>query len=107
MIEAGQLNSGATDIGKPQLERSNAGKGGSLMGRDPDITDKNVAMTFTPSYEQLLLMLCENKPNWFSFVLEVEMTFTNCTEEVLDQMLLDSSHYLSESDLSPEKERLV
>lgn len=76
------------------------------MGRDPDITDKNVAMAFTPSYEHLLLVLRENKLNWFSFALEVEMTFTHCTE-VLDQMLLDFSHYLSESDLSPEEEHLV
>ena len=77
------------------------------MERDPDITDKNFAMTFTPSNEHLLLVLRENKLNWFSFALEVEMTFTNYTENVLDQKLLDFSHYLSESDLSPEEEQLV
>ena len=52
-------------------------------------------------------LLRENKLNWFSFALEVEITFTNYTENVLDQMLLDFSHYLSESDLSPEDEQLV
>ena len=105
VLKASRLT-GVIDMCKTQLGRSNAGEGGSLMGRDPDITDKNVAMTFTPSYEHLLLVLRENKLNWFSFALEVEMTFAHCTE-VLDQMLLDFSHYLSESDLSPEEEHLV
>ena len=77
------------------------------MARDPDITDNNVGMTFTPSYEHLLLVLRENKLNWFSFETEVELTFRNMTADVLDQMLLDFSDDLSESDLSPEEEQLV
>ena len=105
VLKASRLT-GVIDMCKTQLGRSNAGEGGSLMGRDPDITHKNVAMTFTPSHEHLLLVLRENKLNWFSFALEMEMTFTHCTE-VLDQMLLDFSHYLYESDLSPEEEHLV
>ena len=47
------------------------------MGRDVDVIDKNIAMTFTPSCEHLLLVLRQNKLDWFSFVTEVEMTFTS------------------------------
>lgn len=78
-------------MGKTQLER-NVGEGGGFMRRDPDTTDKNIAMTFTPSYEHLLLVLRENMLDWFSFALEVETSFTNYTEDVLDQMLLDFSY---------------
>ena len=105
--EAGGQKNGELQIERTQMGNNNASGCGSLMARDPDITDKNVGRTFTPSYEHLLLVLRENKLNWFSFETEVELTFRNMTADVLDQMLLDFSDDLSESDLSPEEEQLV
>lgn len=76
------------------------------MGRDLDIIDKNVVMIFILLYEYLLFVLCENKFNWFLFVLEVEMIFIYCIE-VFDQMLFDFFYYLYESDFSLEEEYFV
>ena len=101
--EAGGQENGELKIDKTQMGNNNASGCGSLMARDPDIIDNNVGMTFTPSYEHLLLVLRENKLNWFSFETEVELTFRNMTADVVDQMLLDFSDDLSESDLSPEE----
>lgn len=58
--EAGGQENGELKKERTQTGNNNASGCGSLMARDPDITNKNVGMTFTPSYEHLLLVLREN-----------------------------------------------
>ena len=78
---------------------------------DPDFLSKDVPATATanpaPSNDTLLLWLRENKLNWFSFYEEVAQYLKNYNSEVLNQVLLDFTDYLSDSDLSDEEERLV
>lgn len=55
----------------------------------------------------MLSWLRENKLNWFSFYEEVAQYLKNYSSEVLSQVLLDFTDYLSNSDLSEQEESLV
>ena len=55
----------------------------------------------------MLSWLREKKLNWFSFYEEVAQYLKNYSSEVLSQVLLDFTDYLSNSDLSEQEESLV
>ena len=76
---------------------------------DPDSSSKYVAAVANPapSNETLLSWLRENKLNWFSFFHELQEYLKHYNVEVLNQVLLEFTEYLSVSDLSEEEEQLV
>ena len=75
---------------------------------DPDHIMKEIAFVSpAPANDHLLMMLRENKHNWFAFVEEVKVMLYSYTPDVLSQVLLDFSAFLPFSDLSDEEERLV
>ena len=75
---------------------------------DPDTVDKtSFSANPAPSHEVLLNRLRENDLNWFSFYEEVSQYLRNYSSEVLNQVLLDFTDYLPNSDLSEDEERRV
>lgn len=76
---------------------------------DPDSISKNVTYTANPapSNETLLMWLRENKLNWFAFYEEVSQYLKNYNAEVVNQVLLQFTENLSDSDLNEEEEKLV
>ena len=75
---------------------------------DPDTVHKtSFSANPVPSHEVLLNWLRENDLNWFSFYEEVSQYLHNYSSEVLNQVLLDFTDYLPNSDLSEDEERWV
>ena len=76
---------------------------------NPDFLSKDVPATANPApcNGTLLSWLRENKLNWFSFYEEVSQYLKSYSSEVLSQVLLDFTDYLSNSDLSEQEGSLV
>jgi hypothetical protein len=66
----------------------------------------NANMNFVQSEEILLIILRENKHNWFSFIAEVEILYPDLTKEGLQQLLDVFVRYMSDVNLSTEETTL-
>ena len=78
---------------------------------DPDAINKNEeanqSIQFAPSLDHMLLILRENKLNWFAFVAELRNVIRGYTPEALNQLLADFAFYLSCSDVTVEEEKVI
>lgn len=73
---------------------------------DQDFVKENANRNFVHSQEHLLIILRENMYNWFLFIAELEMLFSDSTQEDLKQMLHAFVHYLIDTDLSTKETTL-
>ena len=62
---------------------------------------------YAPDHTTLLLMLRENKLNWFAFVYELQIYMKEYTNDVVNQVLTDFAQQLSFMDLDRDEERSI
>jgi len=72
---------------------------GSHLDPDSGLDKQTELPIYSPKTEHLLLMLRENHLNWFSFVEEVRLLMHSYSDEVVNQVLIEFSHNLDETDL--------
>ena len=98
-------NADAEGSGIKKMEVSRCESDGPIV-IDRDFLKENANRNFVHSQEHLLIILCENMYNWFSFIAELKIIFSDLTQEDLEQMLHAFVHCLLDADLSTEETTL-
>jgi len=100
--ESGISDSSTTQASQPDLSSIDC----DAMNKTKDATQ---SITFSPSCDHMLLILRENRLNWFSFVEELKTVTRGFTQESFNKIiiLIDFAYYISSSDVTEEEEKLI